>query len=369
MTEPGHRNIAADVLQGLLLFSGLVTLCLFLYEAREVLTPFVTAALAAYLLNPAVAFLEARGVRRDVAVILLFAALAAVAVVAVLWGYAAFGQDLPTLRFRWPQYMEGLSRSAARAREAVFRAWPWLDRDLVEKWIEGATGWVQGHTGGGSVVVSAARAGANALLVPFVAFFFLRGGSAGVQRVLDLCPGRWVEKFLALLYKMDEVLGGYFRGVTLEAVLVGLLSIGGLAALGVDYAALIGALSGVANLIPYFGPVVGGILGVGVAFAQHGTLGAPLAVAALFYGIHMVDSWVLQPWIMRRTVNVGPVGLIFALVAGGALAGIWGLLLAVPVAAFIKESASILTQWYLAERGLTPAPRALLNLAAKPWVV
>ncbi|HNC74692.1 MAG TPA: AI-2E family transporter, partial [Elusimicrobiota bacterium] len=355
---------------------GMVVLVLgilawFLHSVRLILPPFVMAAILAYLLNPVVSFFEIRGLRRDTVVLILFALLVAAAVGLAYGGLVAIWQDLPDLRAQWPAYMRQADSAVVRLQNDLSEyVWVLKERRLLEKGVNAAMAWVeQSLWHSPSVVASALTLSVNVLLTPFIAFFFLRGGAKLAQGVLDICPGRWVERFLSLFNKFDEVLGNYTRGVVFEAFLVGLFSVAGLTAIGLDYAALIGIATGIGNMIPYLGPLLGGAVGLVVALFQFGTLPALAKVLIIFTVVHYIDSYVLQPLIMKRSVNLTPVTVVFALLCGGHLAGLWGLVFAVPVASLIKEASRIFFDWYRAERGYLAPAKDIALAAARPWVV
>jgi predicted PurR-regulated permease PerM len=207
------------------------------------------------------------------------------------------------------------------------------------------------------------------VLIPFVGFYLLAGGPGFFQSILNACPGRWVEKFLSLLYEIDEVLGNYLRAIFLEALVVGLLSTVGLLWLGLDQAVLVGAMAGLGNLVPYLGPVIGGLAGMAAAFFQFQNVLAPLQVAALFASIKFFDDWFLQPYIMKRSVELHPIAVVFAVMCGGHVGGLWGLLFAVPVACILKEVGKIISVWYMSEMRMKSLPKDTAEAAAKPWIV
>ena len=230
--------------------------------------------------------------------------------------------------------------------------------------------WIQLNLWNSSTVVASVfTCAVNLFLAPFIAFFFLRGGAQTAQMALDACPGAWVERFLSLLNKFGEVFGNYARGVIFEAFLVGVLTMAGLYLIGLDYAALIGVATGAANMIPYFGPVMGGALGLGAAIFQYSNLAGPLRVLVLFVVIHYIDSWILQPLIMKRAVDLNPVTVTFALLCGAKLGGVWGLVFAVPAAGLLKEAGTVFYVWYRAERGLIVPSKDFALAATRPWVV
>ncbi len=357
--------------------SGTVVLLLvgaavwFFYEVRAVLPPFIFAAVMAYLLNPFVAFLETRGVRRDRAVLALFVLLVGLSSLLAYWGVVALWGDLPDLRASWPVYMAKAETAMRKVQTSVEFAWPiFQETKVLERAITASMTWVQTHVWHSTEALSSVLGFVvNLMLAPFIAFFFLRGGAKTAQMALDACPGGWVERFLSLLNKFGRVFGNYTRGVLLEAFLVGLVTVVSLHGLGLDYAALIGILTGTANMIPYFGPVLGGVVALVAAVFQYGNMAGPVKILVLFVVIHYIDSWILQPMIMKKAVDLNPITVTFALLCGATLGGVWGLVFAVPVAGLMKEAGSVFYAWYRAERGLVVASKEFTLAAAKPWVV
>ncbi|MGL5675700.1 MAG: AI-2E family transporter [Cellulosilyticaceae bacterium] len=134
---------------------------------------------------------------------------------------------------------------------------------------------------------------------------------------------------------IDYVFSGYIRGQLIDAVIMGTLISIALTCIGIDFAIIIGIISGIFNLIPYFGPVVGFVLAGFIGFIggepQKGIY-AVLAVVAL----QQLDGWVIVPHIMGETVKLHPIVVLLAIVIGGQLWGLVGFLLAVPAVGFIR---------------------------------
>jgi len=359
------------ILKALLAFSFLLGALWFFYAARSVLLPFFLAGVFAYVLSPLVAVLQTRGLRRDAAVVLVYLVLTTVVVAAFYALAVVLWQELPQFKAQWPGYVEKTRQTIADTEAAFGERLPWLKQQKV---FENVFGHVMGAAQGlakslPGVLSSLFSLGLYMIIIPFAGFFFLRGGRDFFQSVLDYCPGRWVEKSVSLFFEIDDVLGHYLRGVIIEAAAVGVLASVGLWLLGVDHALLIGTLTGLGNLAPYVGPIVGGALGAGVAFFQFGDFAMPLKVVGLFAAVQFIDNWFFQPVIMRRSVNLHPVSVLVALLCGGQVAGGWGLLLAVPALCVLKETGKIISLWYLSERGITSLPKDIAEAAAKPYAV
>jgi predicted PurR-regulated permease PerM len=358
------------ILRALLIFSVLALAAWFLAAVRQTLAPFFLAGLLAFILSPLVRFLELRGIRRHSAVALLFLLLAAASLGLLYWAVVALWHDLPRLRQQLPAYADQLRGAASAFQAALAEQWPWVgEKRVVETLLQSSLEGLGAGSSGGSLVSTLAEWAFYAALIPFVTYFLLRGGREFFQRLLDACPGRWVEKFLSLIFEVDETLGNYLRAVLLEALAVGALSTAGLLALGVDKAALIGALSGLGNIVPYLGPVAGGVVGAASAFFQFQSVAMPLKVLALFAGIQFVDNWILQPVIMKRSVDLHPVTGLFALLAGGQVAGFWGLVLAVPLVCVLQQLFKIFSVWYLSHTRAPRLPREIWAAAGRPWIV
>ena len=132
--------------------------------------------------------------------------------------------------------------------------------------------------------------------------------------------------------KVGRTIGGFFRGQFLVALIVGVMSAAGFAFIDLPFWLIIGAIAGFTNLIPLVGPFIGGGLGflVGTVTDNVGT-GLKAALVALI--VQQVDNHVISPNVMKRTVQLHPTTVMLALLAGGAIAGFWGVFLGVPVVA------------------------------------
>jgi predicted PurR-regulated permease PerM len=140
---------------------------------------------------------------------------------------------------------------------------------------------------------------------------------------------------------------------------MGMLAGIGFSCIGLHYTVPIALLVAATSMIPLVGPIAAGTAGCLVAFMQWGTFSGLMKVILITGGIRFIDDWFLQPLILRRAVHVHPAITLFALMAGGALCGFWGLLFAVPVVCMVKVLLEVIWQWYRSEYDLQafdPAP-------------
>jgi predicted PurR-regulated permease PerM len=174
------------------------------------------------------------------------------------------------------------------------------------------------------------------LVIPFATFFFLKDGYKIRRDLLQLVPNKYFETTLSLVDKIETRLGYYFRSVVVQCTIVGIASWIALSVAGLNNAASVGITIGVANSIPYFGPIIGYILSIVIAIIETGdfSLVVPAILAVLFAQI--LDNVILQPLIFSKSADMHPVAILFIILIGAQTAGILGMLVAIPIATIIK---------------------------------
>ena len=177
---------------------------------------------------------------------------------------------------------------------------------------------------------------AHAIAIPIIMFFFLKDGRDMKKQLVRLVPNRYFEFSLDLLHKMDRQLGNFLRSQFLDALIFGALSTLLLWALDVRYFLLIGAFAGLANLVPYVGPIAGVVPAVIVSVLETGDVTKALMVIVGYLGLKLLDDVLVQPLVVSRGVNLHPMLVLLSILVGGNLFGILGMLLAVPCAGFLR---------------------------------
>ena len=172
--------------------------------------------------------------------------------------------------------------------------------------------------------------------IPFIVFFLLKDGRAIKKQIISIVPNRYFEFALDLVYKMDVQLGNYLRSQFTDAVVFGVLSTLVLWLLDVKYFIFIGPFAGLANLIPYVGPVAGALPAVAVSLFETGDVTKAIQVVVAFVVLKLLDDVLIQPLLVAKGVNLHPLLVLIAIIVGGELFGILGMLLAVPATGFVK---------------------------------
>lgn len=319
---------------GLVAFSGFLV-----YLLTPVLTPFLIAALLAYIGDPLVDKLEAKKLSRTLSVSIVFIGLTLVAIVLLLILVPLIQKQVGVLAEKIPGYITWLQETALpwlQARFGIELPGAGELKTAVQSHWQQAGGFAVGLLG--SVTRSGAallEVVANIVLVPVVAFYLLRDWDVLVQRVRELLPRHIEPTVVKLALNADEVLGSFLRGQLLVMLGLGLIYSVGLWIAGIDHALLIGMTAGVVSFVPYLGLIVG-ILLAGIASVLQFQDISHLPYVAIVFGVGQVmESVLLTPWLVGDRIGLHPVAVIFAVLAFGQLFGFFGVLLALPVAAVL----------------------------------
>ena len=190
--------------------------------------------------------------------------------------------------------------------------------------------WIFSH------VLDAASVITSFILIPFIVFFLLKDGREFKKSFVNIVPNRYFEFTLYLFYKLNAQVGNFLRGQFIDAAIVGLMATFALWLVGLKYYFLIGLFTGIANLIPYFGPLTGAVLATILSILQTGGLQMAAYVLLAFVIIKLLDDAIVQPVVVAKSVHMNPLTVLLVILIGGKWFGILGMLLSVPVAGFLK---------------------------------
>ncbi len=185
---------------------------------------------------------------------------------------------------------------------------------------------------------SAMRIGGLMVLVPLFTFFFLRDGRNILRACVSLSPNRHFEMIHDLSFLISRQLSHFIRGRILEALIVGVVITLGLSFTDIRYAPMLGIFAGVTNLIPYIGPIIGMVPGILIAFVDLGAGGQFWWIVILYILIAqvLIDNFILIPILISRVSNLHPLLVFFAIIIGGKVYGVIGMIIGVPIVSIIK---------------------------------
>jgi len=183
----------------------------------------------------------------------------------------------------------------------------------------------------------------GSFIVIFLTFYFLVDDKLIKNFVLILSPEKYMEDIDKSLSDSKVLLVRYFHGILMEVVIMMTLETVGLLILGVPNALLIGFIGGLMNVIPYLGPIIGMTIGAVLAILSQLSQGEYdlivytfFSIVGVFLGANLIDNFILQPQIYSKSVKAHPVEVFLTIIVGGKLAGIAGMILAIPTYTIIK---------------------------------
>ncbi len=324
------------------------------YLLAPVLTPFLAAALLAYLGNPLVTRLTRLRLPRALAVVVVFLLFALLVTALLLFILPAFQRQIVEFAQRLPGYLDWLQRQALPQIEELTGAKLVLDvatlrETLLSHWQE-LGGWLK------LSVEYAMQSGlrvvgwlVNLVLIPVVAFYLLLDWERLLAKLLALLPASMQPRARALARETDMVLGSFLRGQLSVMLALATVYATGLWIVGLDLALPIGLLAGLLSFVPYLG-LLTGLTAAGIgAYIQFQDVQPLLWVCAVFGAGQLLDSLWFTPRFVGGRTGLHPVAVIFAILAGGQLFGFAGVLLALPAAAVLKVWLRHLHVRYVAE--------------------
>lgn len=318
-----------------LFFVGILVIWFF-YAERAILTPFILGAIFAYIFNPVVNLLSqktkiSRGISANIVYLLL---MTIVVVVSTLITRRIIN-EFDDIR----NYVNYLLLTA---RAEINTLPDWI-RPSVYDFL---------FTIQKSKVVGAASLlpffpQAISRLVSFIIFlvsgyYFLREGNGFFESIIRWIPKHYKVDVEILLRKINAILGSYLRGQIFLVFLMSLVTFVSLSVLGVRFALFLGIFSGFAEIVPLIGPVTAATIAVLVVLVTGtvnfglGPINGALIVILLYFVFRHIEDYFVIPHIMGKITKLPPFVIFFAVIAGGHLAGVLGLILAVPVAAIIN---------------------------------
>ncbi|PTT57496.1 MULTISPECIES: AI-2E family transporter [unclassified Stenotrophomonas] len=307
-----------------------------------ILTPFVLALALAWLGDPLVDRIEATGRSRNTGVVLVFVAMILLITAALLILVPMIERQIATLVAAIPQAQQWLMQTGIPwfEQKTGLEIMQWMDPDRLIEWVR--SHWQQAGGFAKTFFGYVSRSGftmvtwvVNILLLPILAFYFLRDWDKLVERVASMIPRNHIGTITKLARESDEVLGAFIRGQFLVMIALGVVYAAGLSLVGLKLGLLIGLVAGLISFIPYLGATTGIVMAIGAALvqAQGFDLKLLILVGVVFTVGQLLESYVLTPRIVGDKIGLHPVAVIFAVMAGGQLFGFLGMLLALPVAA------------------------------------
>ncbi len=350
-STPGQLRFAPLSPRVAVLIAAAIVLGVLLWMARDAVRPFIVGLLLVYLLEPPVRWLVRRGMRRTIAILLVYVVailgiveFVSLTITPLVDEVIRFAQDLPGLATQLQAQIERVSEIYSRLQLP----------DAVRNWIDSMIAGI-GQGGGGQPVVDISiffpvLTGAGSvigaifgyILLPVWVFYILKDRVALTEQFDRSLPPTWRFDVWAVLRIAKRVFGQWVRGQLLLGLAVGIFTFVGLLVLSrtVDpvfgrYAILLSVTAGILELLPIIGPIISAV----PALLLAATAGVEPVIAALvlYTLVQQVENNLLVPKIQGDAVEMHPAAVMFAIIIGGGLAGLLGAILALPVTAAARD--------------------------------
>jgi putative permease len=309
----------------------------------------ICSILIAFILRPLVRILEFKfNLKRGAAIALVFVLVGGIVVFTLV-------ETIPLMISRLQSMYEQLrqfpfeEKLTVAAKEMTIHI-PFVDSSTMGTRVHGMI--EQFVLFAGDAAGTAVSYLLNLAIVPFITYFILAEGDAGIKSFVEKIPNKYFEMSLNLMDKVGKELVSYLRGLILECCIVGGLWVIGFMVIGVPYAFLLGVLTGIANLVPYIGPIAGAGLGLIVSLTVTGNFQMLLPIAVLYLLTRIIDDIILQPLCFGKSLDMHPVAIVVTLIIGHQLMGVSGMVISIPIATILRVSATE-TYWGLKHYTIT----------------
>lgn len=331
-------------LRRIFILAGIALILWVVYLLKPIVLPFIGAFLIAYLFSPLVDKLHKIGLPRWLSISCVFIGIGVVIFLA-MWFL------VPLV---WEQLMYAKKNIPGNIHWLNYTFLPWLSNTFnlvpmeidTEQMSAAIMEYIQTNYSADSIqamILKVAQSGLNFIqiggtivLIPIIAFYFLLDWERMLDSMRRLIPRKYEKSTLTIVGECHEVLGAFVKGQFLVMFLLGVVYAMGLQLIGLEVGIIIGMIAGLASIIPYLGFAVGIISAVIACLFQFGLDWVHLALVLVVFMVgQAIEGYILQPFLLGDKIGLSPVAVVFAVLAGAQLAGLLGMLIALPVAAVI----------------------------------
>lgn len=325
-----------------LYFLLLLVLTLYVvYLLRDVLVPFALGGLLAYALTPVARRLNRLGLSWKLSALLVFLALLLFFALLFFLIVPEALSQLKAFTASAPARIEEFVGKLLEVAKTLDTKYPDLRlTEAIEDFLRNILGnfenYLQGMTRNILNLVSLFMTVLflGFIVTPFVLYYFIVDAAKIRRTLVRLFPPDQRKRYVKLLRDVDKVVGSFIRGRLILSLFVGVTVTIGLLIMEIEFPLIIGIIAGIADVVPYLGPIIGAI--PALLFASGKSVWHVVGVFALFGGVNFVEGIVVTPRVMGKETGLHPVTVLFALLVGGKLFGALGVIAAIPVAGVLK---------------------------------
>lgn len=322
---------------------ALVAIILTIYFAYLLINIIIISAIAIllyFIFAPFVKMLEGRGFSKTISALIVFAVFGFL----IYWGLSYV---IPKLYYQMNQLVAALkdislNEELSAVEKKILGVFPLFNKGelaqkvqtIISTSFNDAINHVTQFLSGIISII------AVLIIVPFITFFILKDSAIIQKAIIHVVPNKYFEASYWVLKRISLQLGRFVRGWIFDATFVGLTIGFGFYFIGLPNALPLGVMAGLGHLIPYFGPIIGGVPAIILSIMQIGDLSQVPLIVMIVIITYSLDNGFVQPYVFSKSVDMHPIIIILLIITGNELLGIIGMLLAIPIATVIKTAAT-----------------------------
>jgi len=307
----------------------------FIVVLKPIVYSLIISLILTYLLNPAVNYFHKKGISRALSILIVFLICSIVIILLVIYFLPIIIEEIKNLIIFIPETSNKIRIFTDHFQKYYMSGLPPEIKQVIYNNISKVQILIIGLLETSMALIIALFSQFFFIIViPVFTFYFLRDVEKISQGMFLFIPNKFRDEYFIIIKEIDEILNGYIRGQLLVSFLVGFLTTISLLILKIKFSLLIGIVTGLFNIIPYFGPIFGLIPAAIMGFIESPFKG--FLVTVVFLIIQQVESGILSPKIIGDRVGLHPIVVIISLLIGGQFFGVLGLLLTVPVVAILR---------------------------------
>lgn len=320
-----------------------------IFTIKSLFIPLLIALFIAMVLRPLVTFFESKGFSQISIITTIFLSFFALVGLGFNILIPILSEQLASFSTKIPEITAILEGKVELIQQSIEAKFPSLE---ISKFAEESISTFVNNLDAGKYFSNAISILTFSLLIPFFAFFLLKDMHLIKKTLLSYIPNRYFEISAILFYKIGNSIQLYIRGQIIDASFVGIMTAIGLSIIGFPFALVVGLIAGIGNFVPYFGPILGAIPAILIIlvtpeWANGSGIGMVLSV---FLFVQVIETLFVYPAAVGNSVNLHPLIVVLALLIGGELAGILGMIVMIPTVAILKVTFELLHKYMMAYR-------------------
>lgn len=323
----------------------------------DIMLAIILSIILAYFLNPLVNYLQKKGLKRTVSTAIVYIGIVIILAILLVSFIPRTGKEIKNLAENLSIYISNFNTFIDKIYAGysnVLGDTPELLQS-IEKVIESNTQKLQDSISSGLTNLITGISGflskaVTLILIPIITFYFLVDKNYFVKKLKEHIPEKYKDDIFTLSHQINDVMNQFIKGRLLMAIFVGTMTAIFLLIMDVQFAIVIGFITAIADIVPYIGPFLGFLPAVILAFFS-----SPLKalwVAIFFVVIQWVENNILAPKVLGQSIGLHPLTVLLALIIGGGIFGVLGMILAVPVTAIMMILVKFIINKYKESREL-----------------